>query len=181
MERQRAGQAVSPKVRAQIRELLDRGLGKRAIARRLGVSEMTIYRCLTEGPEGRSGDGRGVATGGTGRDRVRRGRQPTRRAAASARRRAEAARLLASDGYPEALLRRVPRDYLAMLPDAHFRALVRAAERTPSPAAARSLRQALLLHGEPRIAPPTSIELELSGAEEAEWQEFQRRTFNAGR
>jgi hypothetical protein len=70
--------------------------------------------------------------------------------------------------------RRVPRDYLAMLPRGHYLALVRAAERGGSAAAARSLRQALLLHGEPVIPPPTSIELLLSAEEEREWKGLER-------
>jgi hypothetical protein len=68
---------------------------------------------------------------------------------------------------------RVPRDYLAMLPRGHYLALVRAAERSHSEAAARSLQQALLLHGEPVIPPPTSIELVLSAEEESEWKRLE--------
>jgi hypothetical protein len=74
----------------------------------------------------------------------------------------------ANSAYPEALLRRVPRDFMPILPRRHYLALLSAAERAGSAAAAESLRQALLLHAEPMIPPPTSIELALSEAEEAE-------------
>ena len=72
------------------------------------------------------------------------------------------------DGYPEALIQRVPRDFTPILPRQHYLALLRAADRAGSAAAAESRRQALLLHAEPMIPPPTSIELVLSAAEEAE-------------
>jgi hypothetical protein len=61
-----------------------------------------------------------------------------------------------------------------MLPRGHYLALVRAAERNHSAAAVRSLRQALLLHGELLIPPPTSIELVLSAEEEREWKGLER-------
>jgi hypothetical protein len=73
------------------------------------------------------------------------------------------------DGYPPALLRRVPRDFTPILPPGHYRALVRAAADNPHPAAVESLRQARLLHAEPMIPPPTGIELVLSEEEEEEW------------
>jgi hypothetical protein len=72
------------------------------------------------------------------------------------------------DGYPQTLLRRVPRDFAPILPPAHYQALVRAAASSSSAAAAESLRQALMLHAEPMIPPPTSIDLVLSEAEESE-------------
>jgi hypothetical protein len=72
------------------------------------------------------------------------------------------------DGYPETLLRRVPRDFLPILPQEYYLALRRAAERTNTAAAAESLRQALLLHAEPMIPPPADIELALSTEEEEE-------------
>jgi hypothetical protein len=72
------------------------------------------------------------------------------------------------DGYPAALLQRVPRDFLPVLPRTHYMALVRAAAAGRSAAAAESLRQALVLHAEPMIPPTTSIELVLSADEEAE-------------
>ena len=71
-------------------------------------------------------------------------------------------------GYPEGLLRQVPRDFVAVLPRGCYRALLLAARRAGSAAAAESLRQALLLHEEPMTPPPTGIELALSEAEEAE-------------
>jgi hypothetical protein len=148
--------AFSPEMTAELSRLLARGVSKRAIARRLGVSETTVYRCLVAGRAGaqRIDAGASVQTAPAGRSR---------------RRRAAAARPeVRDDGYPEALLRRVPRDYLAMLPRGHYLALVRAAESCCAPAARASLRQALLLHGEPVIAPPTGIELALSPAEEEE-------------
>jgi hypothetical protein len=74
----------------------------------------------------------------------------------------------ADDGYPEALVRRVPRDFTPILPRQHYLALLRAADRVGSAAAAESRRQALLLHAEPMIPPPIGIELTLGAAEEAE-------------
>jgi transposase-like protein len=136
MGRQRS---LTPKLAAEIRRLLERGHSKRAVARRFGVSEMTLYRRLREVEDKHS------------------------------------ARPDEDDGYPTALLRSVPRDYLPMLPRACYLALVRAAERHPSTAAAGSLRQALLLHGEPLIPPPTSIELVLSAQEEEELRRIGER------
>jgi hypothetical protein len=148
--------AISPEMTAELRRLLARGMSKRAIATRLGVSETTVYRCL-------------VASR-AGAQRIRAGASAQAAPAGrSRRRRASAARPEGGDdGYPEALLRRVPRDYLAMLPREHYLALVRAAGSCRTPAARASLRQALLLHGEPVIPPPTGIELALSPAEEEE-------------
>jgi hypothetical protein len=153
--------AFSPEMTAELRRLLARGVSKRAIARRLGVSETTVYRFLLEGSAGvqRIDAGASAMTAPAGRSR---------------RRRAGTARPeIRDDGYPEALLRRVPRDYLAMLPRGHYLALVRAAENCCTPAARASLRQALLLHSEPVSAPPTGIELALSPAEEEELRRMQ--------
>jgi hypothetical protein len=123
----------------EIRRLLAAGLSKHAIARRLGVSVMTVYRAIA--PNAGTSERSNVPT------LNRRG---------------------AGDGYPEALLRQVPRDFVAILPPGHYRALVAAAARSSSPAASESLRQALLLHAEPMIPPPTSVELALSEEEEGE-------------
>jgi AraC-like DNA-binding protein len=138
MGRQRS---LTPKLAAEIRRLLEHGHSKRAVARRFGISEMTLYRRLREVED----------------------------------KRACAGRWNEDEGYPTALLRSVPRDYLPMLPRAYYLALVRVAERHPSTAAAGSLRQALLLHGEPVNPPPTSIELVLSAEEEEELRRIEER------
>jgi hypothetical protein len=164
------GPAISPEVVTEIRKLLAQGVGKRAIARRLGVSEMTVYRCrpapssLPKAPERpRNGSKRG---GGMGSPCARAGGKTGE--ATERRTPAGDPGRIPDDAYPDALLRHVPRDYLAMLPQGHYLALVRAAAGCRSAAAEVSLRQALLLHGDPVIPPPTSIELALSEEEEAE-------------
>jgi hypothetical protein len=138
-----------------VRNLLGAGLSKRAAAAKLGVSETTLYRSLRGGAwETRRG-----------RDTETRGRE----GAAKRRSGAEEGKD-EDDGYPEALLRRVPRDFTPILPPAHFWALVRAAASSSSAAAVESLRQALMLHAEPMVPPPTRIELVLGEEEEEEWR-----------
>jgi hypothetical protein len=172
--RVRGAVAAAPELAAQARLLLAQGLSKRAIAVRLGVSEATLYRSLrreeTRSREHEAGSELGTARQGSvpaGPQRCGKVQIPettpdirSRIAAAQANE--------ADDGYPEALVRRVPRDFTPILPRRHYLALLRAADRAGSAAAGESRRQALLLHAEPMIPPPTSIELVLSAAEEAE-------------
>jgi hypothetical protein len=140
---------------AEIRRLLAAGLSKRAVARRLGVSVTTVSRAIAL----KVGTFERLNVEALERPGVVPSKHPE----------------IEGDGYPEALRRHVPPDFVAILPPAHCRALVAAAERSGSAAAAESLRQALLLHGEPLIPPPTSIELALSEEEEEE-----RRSGGAG-
>jgi hypothetical protein len=165
----------------RIRALLAVGLSKRAIAVRLGVSESTVYRCLRGGVQ-RGGplpapvvgqvqraasERHGGFAHGTGQQVGR----PLQQASPAVGARSRGAREQEGedeDDYPEVLLRRVARDFVAILPRIHYVALVRAAASGSSAAAAESLRQAILLHAEPMIPPPTSIELVLSAAEQEE-------------
>ena len=161
--------AAVPEIAAQARVLLAQGLSKRAIALRLGVSEATLYRCLRASAE--AGPGKGLQTwerpltDGYTRGK---GAEPSCELPWNAGGALRAGWDGEDDGYPEALLRRVPCDFVPILPRRLYLALLRAAERAGTPAATESLRQALLLHAEPMIPPPTSIELVLSAAEEAE-------------
>ncbi len=165
MGRRSAYQDLSPRLRLQIQELLDRGVSREIIARLLGVSERTVYRC----GDGVLGPDPGPGRAGTPQAETPAGAKLTRKAPRRKGRLRPATGTRDDDeGYPEALLRRVPRDYLAMLPKRHYQALIRAAERVSTAAALRSLRQALLLHGEPLVAPLTTIELLLTKEEEAE-------------
>jgi hypothetical protein len=179
--------AAAPEIVAQARNLLAHGLSKRAIALRLGVSEATLYRSLRseeggtvradadiphgmrEDP-GDAGSGPDAAAHDSTRGDPRESlAAPASDPASEVRNRvAERQKDEANSAYPEALLRRVPRDFMPILPLRHYLALLRAAERAGSAAAAESVRQALLLHAEPMIPPPTDIELVLSPAEEAE-------------
>jgi hypothetical protein len=133
---------------AEIRKLLDAGLSKRAVARSIGVSVMTVSRAIA------------LCVGTLERPKV----GPFEGSTVETFQHAEGE----DDGYPEALRRRVAPDFVAILPPAHYRALVAAATGSRTAAAAESLRQALLLHGEPLVPPPTSIELALSVEEEEE-------------
>jgi hypothetical protein len=136
---------------AEMQRLAASGLSQRAIARLLGVSVATVCRALRV----EHSNGRAFERSNAGTPEHSHGRTIKRRGGAE-------------DGYPEALRRHVPCDFVAILPPGHYRALVRAAAGSRSAAAAESLRQALLLHGEPLIPPPTSIELALSEEEEEE-------------
>ena len=173
MGRRVAGEILAaPEMAAEIQELLTQGLSKRTIAAQLGVSETTVYRCLRDlsrgagkqrcgGAEGqRCGGAEERGSGGSGEQRSSGAAEPGEGG---------------DDGYPVELLRQVPRDFVAVLPREHYRALRLAASRAGSAAAAESLRQALLLHEEPMIPPPTSIELVLSEAEEEEWKTLASR------
>ena len=163
MGRRVAGEIpAAPEMASRTRKLLAQGLSKRAIAVLLGVSEMTLYRCL-----------RGVS-GGTAEQTLTGGFARGRGAGEQEGREAEGPGDDSDDGYPEELLRQVPRDFVAVLPREHYKALLLAAGRSSSAAAAESLRQALLLHEEPMIPPPSSIELVLSEAEEGEWKTSER-------
>jgi Helix-turn-helix domain of resolvase len=171
MARRVAGEILAaPEMAAEIRELLAQGLSKRGIAAQLGVSEMTVYRCLRDlkraagERKGRREEERALPEGFA---RSRGAEQQGSKGAAGPQDDSD-------DGYPEALLRQVPRDFVAVLPREHYLALLVAAGRAGSAAAAESLRQALLLHEEPMIPPPTSIELTLSEAEELEARKRRR-------
>lgn len=185
--RVRGAIAAAPEIAAEAQVLLAEGLSKRATALQLGVSEATLYRCLrsakggTVRPDagishgGREGPGEaGFGSDATAHDTTpgdRRGSlEPADSDPASEIRNsvAESQKDEADSAYPEALLRRVPRDFIPILPRGHYLALLSAAEHSGSAAAAESVRQALLLHAEPMIPPPTDIELVLSPAEEAE-------------
>ena len=165
MGRRVAGEILAaPEMAGEIRELLAQGLSKRTIAAQLGVSETTVYRCLRGLSRGagkqRCGGAEERGSGGSGEQRSSGAAEPGEGG---------------DDGYPVDLLRQVPRDFVAVLPREHYRALRLAASRAGSAAAAESLRQALLLREEPMIPPPTSIELVLSEAEEEEWKTLASR------
>jgi len=185
--RVRGAIAAAPEIAAEARVLLAQGLSKSATALQLGVLEATLYRCL------RSEKGRTLRSGADISRRVRAGPEeagsgpdatahdsasgewrgsltaPAADPASEIRHRVvERQKDEADSAYPEALLRRVPRDFRPILPRRHYLALLSAAKRSGSAAAAESVRQALLLHAEPIIPPPTDIELVLSPAEEAE-------------
>ena len=166
--------AAAPELAVQARFLLAQGLSKRAIALRLGVSEATLYRCLrreeTISKELEAGSKLRTATQGCGKAQIPETTPDIRS------RMAVVQANEADDGYPEALIQRVPRDFTPILPRRHYLALLRAADRAGSAAAAESRRQAQLLHAEPMIPPPTSIELVLSASEEAELNRSGRAT-----
>jgi len=173
MGRRVAGEILAaPEMAGEIRELLAQGLSKRTIAAQLGVSETTVYRCLRGLSRGagkqRCGGAEGQRSGGA---EVRGSGGEEGQRCGGAAEPGEGG----DDGYPVELLRQVPRDFVAVLPREHYRALRLAASRAGSAAAAESLRQALLLHEEPMIPPPTSIELVLSEAEEEEWKTLASR------
>ena len=181
MGRRVAGEILAaPEMAAEIQELLTQGLSKRTIAAQLGVSETTVYRCLRDLSRG-AGKQRGGGAGGQrggGAEGQRSGGAEVRGSGGEEGQRCGGAAEPGEggdDGYPVDLLRQVPRDFVAVLPREHYRALRLAASRAGSAAAAESLRLALLLHEEPMIPPPTSIELVLSEAEEEEWKTLASR------